>query len=158
MLSLPSSIFSGVPTDAQVVLLILRSRERAFNPLSPPPDTPTASDTKQELSNTAVDPNLDDGTEDDSNNEGEENDLTHRVGDRSKKAVKKGGGKILGGLRKAVKKVATIGADVKEADETKTEGEGEKFGSKFDRLFHPEKTKDEGSPECMSLFNTNVVR
>lgn len=142
-----------MPTDAQVVLLILRSHERVFNPLSPPPDTPTASDTKQELSNTSVDPNFDDGTDDDSDNEEGNSDLTHRVGDRSKKAVKQGGGKILGGLRKAVKKVATIGADVKEADETKAEGEGERFGSMFERVFHPEKTKDEGSPECMSVLD-----
>lgn len=65
------------------------------------------------------------------------------------KVVKKSRGKILGGLRTVAKKVATFGADVREADDG-TEGRREKVGNKIDRLFYQSRAKDDGTPECKS--------
>ncbi|KAL8280085.1 hypothetical protein RQP46_007415 [Phenoliferia psychrophenolica] len=48
-LHLRDSIFSGVPTNMQLTLHILRVKEAAFHPLPPPPDLPTDLDVKEEL-------------------------------------------------------------------------------------------------------------
>lgn len=116
----PSSIFSGVPTNAQLTLHLLRVAEASFNPIPSPPPAPTAVHVKDEVSKTGLDP---DGAEtadgadikvDDNGEpvvEGEMGD--GKAGRGVAGAVAQTGKKtLLGGLRMAAKKAATFKADV----------------------------------------------
>lgn len=118
--TLRSSIFSHVPTNAQLILHILRVQESTFAPLPPPPPAPTAQHVKDEVSKTGLDP---DGAETAEGGEvrldGEGNavvDDGEEGGDKGKgvtgQVVQTGKKTLLGGLRLAAKKAATFKADV----------------------------------------------
>lgn len=115
---LRSSLFSRVPNDPQVVLHILRIKEAEYNPLPPPPAAPSSSGDENATSETADDLYLQDldGSEDESivtvGSEGRDEHESKR-----KNVLKKGGKKILGGMQKAAKKVATLGADARIEEE-----------------------------------------
>ncbi|KAL8276463.1 hypothetical protein RQP46_011113 [Phenoliferia psychrophenolica] len=131
-----NSIFSGVPTNAQLVLHIARMAEEEFDPLPSPPLPPTATDTKNELSKTGIDEDAGNELVDDKTKSGDDPDddekpsVTHKV-------MAKGTKKLLGGLRLAAKKAATFRGDVTIADTR------QKVGNKVDRVFYQSRAKDD---------------
>ncbi|GAA5927527.1 uncharacterized protein JCM15063_005925 [Sporobolomyces koalae] len=150
-IDLRNSIFSGVPTHAQLVLHIVRVAERAYTPFPLPPAAPTASHMKA-----AVAAN---GIEDDSS--GSDNDGTHSVeagalagkphegedeeGDSQSvkdKVVHTGKKKFVSAFRKVAKKAATFRADVHIEGDTARQ----KVGNKIDRVFYQSRAKDDHTP------------
>lgn len=73
-----SSLYSGVPTDAQLTLYLLRQRELASQPLPRPPAAPTAAEAEAHLNDTSPMAEAHDESTIESVGDG---DGTHLVGD-----------------------------------------------------------------------------
>ncbi|KAM0746009.1 hypothetical protein T439DRAFT_330201 [Meredithblackwellia eburnea MCA 4105] len=142
-LDLRNSIFSKVPTNAQLVLYLARVAESEYEPLPSPPPPPTSKESKNELAKTGVDVEAEQGITDgvagkdstsEGDGEGDQPSLKHKV-------AAKGTKKFLGGLRLAAKKAATFRGDVQIADAR------QKVGNKIDRVFYQSRAKDTFTPE-----------
>ncbi|GAA5892908.1 uncharacterized protein JCM6883_007510 [Sporobolomyces salmoneus] len=148
-LDLRNSIFSGVPTNAQLVLHIVRVAERAYTPFPLPPPPPTASHMKA-----AVAANGLEGDDSDSEAEGshsveagslagkpheDEEDDSLSTKD---KVVHSGKKKFVSAFRKVAKKAATFRADVQVEGDTARQ----KVGNKIDRMFYQSRAKDDHTP------------
>ncbi|SCV70551.1 BQ2448_3313 [Microbotryum intermedium] len=121
-LDLRNSIFSKVPTNAQLTLHLLRVKEAANHPLPPPPPPPTPEHVKAEVEKTSdidgahelpdksakhVDTKT--GETDAGADEGDGDESRAGVRGAVVKTGKKG---LLGGLKLMAKKAATFHADV----------------------------------------------
>lgn len=147
-IDLRNSIFSKVPTNAQLVLHCLRVKEAMYDPLPAPPPPPS-QDVKDEIAKTAMGADTNDelgnpdhsnvDNSDDEHDEGELDDTSSGgVGSTVVKKTKKG---ILSGLKLTAKKAATFKADVTVA------GTKAKVGNKIDRMLYQGRAKDDGTPE-----------
>lgn len=145
-----SSIFSGVPTNAQLTLHLLRVAEAAYDPLPPPPPPPTPEHVQQEMSKTGIDPDSPppelklgpDGKP--VVMEGEqraEEDQDDNGGGVTSAVVNTGKKTLFGGLRLAARKAATFRADVT------VDGAKAKVGNKIDRFLYQSRAKDPETPD-----------
>lgn len=112
-----SSIFRGVPTNAQLLLYLHRNAERTSVPLSRPPPPPGAkSDENAELQDTSMAPEASDedvppanaptiGGDTADSSDASKHPPKHRLLNKAK-------GTIVSGVRSLAKKGATAGADV----------------------------------------------
>jgi hypothetical protein len=174
-----STIFSRVPTNAQLTLHILRVTERSYNPLPPPPPPPSAGHVKEKAGKPGLDPAARVGDDEhktivEADGQGAENDGEGKGEGKGlgAAAVKAGKKTILGGLKIAAKKAATIGADVT-VDGTKQKvslfrscrrrrvadrgcGGELQVGNKIDRLLYQSRAKDDETPHCWSLPRHNL--
>lgn len=107
-----SSILSGVPTDAQLTLHLLRVSEEVGEPLPPPPVAPALEETKKAIRDTQ-DPH---GIE--AAKEAQEAEDTRGM----KKAAKKTKSKTKGAFKKIARKMAGMGSDVAVVGEEKKRG------------------------------------
>ncbi|KAK4055784.1 hypothetical protein OIV83_000331 [Microbotryomycetes sp. JL201] len=156
-IDLRNSIFSGVPTNAQLTLHMLRVAEASFDPLPAPPPPPTPEHMQKELSKTGLDPEspppelklgpdgnpvtLDNDkavTTDDPDDKKEEG-LAGGVGSA---VVNTGKKTLFGTLRLAAKKAATFRADVS------VDGAKSKVGNKIDRFLYQSRAKDPETPDA----------
>lgn len=149
-----------MPTNAQVVLHIIRVAERHYTPFPLPPAPPTAQDMKEAVQSGGFDEDemgaagysagdtnqhsveagpLANQTLDEDEAEGDGNST------QGKKAS--GHGKIVGAFRKVAKKAAVFRGDVHVEGEPTTK---QKVGNKIDRLLHHSRAKDEMTPYCES--------
>jgi hypothetical protein len=116
MVVVDSSILSGVPTDSQLVLHLLREHERQLSPLPPPPPAPSVNEKKEQLQEHAIDTPVDDPTtstvSSDAEEEEEEEEGSPKKEGVRMRAFKAGGKKMVAGMQKVMGKVATVGADV----------------------------------------------
>lgn len=120
-----SSIFSGVPTNAQLVLHIVRVAERAYTPFPLPPPPPTASHMKAAVAANGIEDDTDSEEETGHSieagslagkKEGDEDDeSTHSTKD---KVIHTGKKKFASAFRKVAKKAATFRADVQVEGDT----------------------------------------
>ncbi|BGP14892.1 hypothetical protein JCM10213_003753 [Rhodosporidiobolus nylandii] len=154
-IDLRNTILSKVPTNAQVVLHVIRVAERAYTPFPLPPGAPTASHMKQAVQAGGFDDDEmgEDGyaangnaqhsveagalanksTSDDGDDEG--HSTKDKVGGKTK-------GKIVGAFKKIAKKAAVFHGDVHvEGESTK-----QKVGNKIDRFLYQSRAKDEETP------------
>lgn len=150
-LDMRNSIFSHVPTNAQLVLHCLRVKEAQFDPLPLPPPAPTPKHVKEEVNATGLGAdaadeldnpdhaNVDGPGEADEAAAEDENEDGSGVASKVVKPVKKG---ILSGLRATAKKAATFKADVT------IQGTKAKVGNKVDRMLYQSRAKDDGTPEA----------
>ncbi|GAA5955708.1 hypothetical protein JCM8115_006830 [Rhodotorula mucilaginosa] len=155
-IDLRNTLFSHVPTNAQVVLHIIRVAERHYTPFPLPPAPPTAQDMKEAVQSGGFDEDemgaagysagdtnqhsveagpLANQTLDEDEAEGDGNST------QGKKAS--GHGKIVGAFRKVAKKAAVFRGDVHVEGEPTTK---QKVGNKIDRLLHHSRAKDEMTP------------
>lgn len=148
-LDLRNSIFSGVPTNAQLVLHIVRVAERAYTPFPLPPPPPTASHMKAAVAANGIEDDTDSEEETGHSieagslagkKEGDEDDeSTHSTKD---KVIHTGKKKFASAFRKVAKKAATFRADVQVEGDTARQ----KVGNKIDRVFYQSRAKDDHTP------------
>ncbi|GAA6041850.1 hypothetical protein JCM8097_004506 [Rhodosporidiobolus ruineniae] len=157
-LDLRNSILSKVPTNAQVVLHVVRVAERAYTPFPLPPAPPTAEHMKQavqaggfdedEMSAEGYSASSSDkhsveagALANKSATEGEETD-DESGPSMTEKAAGKTKSKIVRAFKKVAKKAAVFHGDVH------VEGESakQKVGNKIDRLLYQSRAKDEETP------------
>ncbi|GAA5986387.1 hypothetical protein JCM10908_003732 [Rhodotorula pacifica] len=155
-IDLRNTLFSHVPTNAQVVLHIIRVAERHYTPFPLPPAPPTAPHMKEAVQSGGFDEDemgsagysAGDSTQH-SVEAGPLANQTHdedaEDGDGSSNHSKKAGahGKIVGAFRKVAKKAAVFRGDVHVEGEPTTK---QKVGTKIDRLLHHSRAKDEMTP------------
>lgn len=150
-----------MPTNAQVVLHLLRVAERHYTPFPLPPAPPTSQDMKEAVQAGGFDEDemgsagysagdsaqhsveagaLANQTHDDDDDENGD-------GDGASGSSKKGNahGKIVGAFRKVAKKAAVFRGDVHVEGEPTTK---QKVGTKIDRLLHHSRAKDDMTPFC----------
>ncbi|WRT66094.1 uncharacterized protein IL334_003047 [Kwoniella shivajii] len=152
LLDIRNSILSGVPTDAQLTLHLLRVAEALNAPLPRPPPPPLEGTPKEAIKDTTP---VTDTAEDDAEIAAaeEEGGLT----EAATKAKHKTKSHIMGAFKAAGKKMAGFHGDVA-VDGTKKQARteaidrgdadlttGEKIGSKVDKLLFRGNIKDEGS-------------
>ncbi|GAA6063507.1 hypothetical protein JCM10212_004769 [Sporobolomyces blumeae] len=147
-----NSIMSGVPTNAQLVLHIVRVAERAYTPFPLPPPAPTAKELKNAVSAAGIEGDSSDTDaeaghsieagalagkphEGDDEDEGDHASATDKVKHSGKK-------KIVSAFRKVAKKAATFRADVQVEGETTKQ----KVGNKIDRVLYQSRAKDDMTP------------
>ncbi|GAA5950814.1 hypothetical protein JCM21900_002026 [Sporobolomyces salmonicolor] len=149
-LDLRNSIFSGVPTNAQLVLHVVRVAERAYTPFPLPPNAPTAQHLKQAVQSGGIDEDTVDPDSSETHSveagalAGKDADEGDNNGDPStkEKVAAHGKKRIVTAFKKVAKKAATFRADVHvEGDSTK-----QKVGNKIDRMFYQSRAKDEFTP------------
>ncbi|GAA5864200.1 hypothetical protein JCM1840_006699 [Sporobolomyces johnsonii] len=149
-LDLRNSIFSRVPTNAQLVLHVVRVAERAYTPFPLPPNAPTAQHLKQAVQAGGID---EDAVEPDSSEthsveagalagkDADDGDNSEDPGAKEKVAAH-GKKRIVSAFKKVAKKAATFRADVHvEGDSAK-----QKVGNKIDRVFYQSRAKDDFTP------------
>ncbi|KAK4056525.1 hypothetical protein OIO90_002372 [Microbotryomycetes sp. JL221] len=154
-IDLRNSIFSGVPTNAQLTLHVLRVAEASFDPLPAPPPPPTPEHVQNEISKTGFDPESPppelklgpDGkpiTMDKEHQQGHEQEEEQGVagGGVGSAVVNTGKKTLFGTLRLAARKAATFRADVA------VDGTKQKVGNKIDRFFYQSRAKDPETPEA----------
>ncbi|WVW83609.1 hypothetical protein I302_105630 [Kwoniella bestiolae CBS 10118] len=153
LIDIRNSILSGVPTDAQLTLHLLRVAEALNSPLPRPPPPPLEGTPKEAIKDTTPATVT---AEDDVEvlEAEEEGGLTEATA----KAKHKTKSHILGAFKSVGKKMAAFNGDVavdgskKQARiEAIDRGEtdlttGEKIGSKVDKLFFKGHIKDDGTP------------
>ncbi|BGP38891.1 hypothetical protein JCM10449v2_002829 [Rhodotorula kratochvilovae] len=157
-IDLRNTLLSKVPTNAQVVLHVVRVAERAYTPFPLPPAAPTAEHMKDAVQSGGFDADemgadgfsAENGNqhsveagglanvtdEDDEHPEGESNPTAKdKIAHHSKS-------KIVGAFKKVAKKAAVFRGDVH------VEGEPlkQKVGNKVDRMMHHSRAKDEMTP------------
>ncbi|GAA6004837.1 hypothetical protein JCM11491_002250 [Sporobolomyces phaffii] len=149
-LDLRNSIFSGVPTNAQLVLHIVRVAERAYTPFPLPPSAPTASHMKAAVAANGIDGDSTD-SEDEASHSIEAGALAGKPHDEDDdddskstkdKVVKTGKKNFVSAFRKVAKKAATFRADVHIEGDTARQ----KVGNKIDRMFYQSRAKDDFTP------------
>lgn len=162
-LDLRNSILSGVPTDVQLVMHLLRVSEARYQPIPSPPAPPTSKHLQKELEKTSMDSESVHDTETDPElvEGGEEDDGL------GEKVVKKGKGKILGGLKAIAAKVSTFRGDVRDTNEDLAAGEGdaegekegkrEKVGGIIDRVFYQSSAVDDGTADGKYSLSSNIT-
>ncbi|GAA5962521.1 hypothetical protein JCM3765_003716 [Sporobolomyces pararoseus] len=149
-LDLRNSIFSGVPTNAQLILHIVRVAERAYTPFPLPPPPPTAPHMKSAVAANGVSGDSSDSEGEASHSieagelagkphEGDEEDDSVSTKD---KVVHTGKKKFVSAFRKVAKKAATFRADVQVEGDTARQ----KVGNKIDRVFYQSRAKDDHTP------------
>ncbi|GAA5893935.1 hypothetical protein JCM8208_001283 [Rhodotorula glutinis] len=157
-IDLRNTLFSKVPTNAQVVLHVVRVAERAYTPFPLPPAPPTADHMREAVQSGGFD-----GDEMGADGYSAENANQHSVeagglanhvdsdddDDTSStapstvdKMATKGKSKIVGAFKKVAKKAAVFRGDVAVEGETTKQ----KVGNKIDRLMHHSRAKDEMTP------------
>ncbi|GAA5861821.1 hypothetical protein JCM8547_008565 [Rhodosporidiobolus lusitaniae] len=156
-IDLRNSVLSKVPTNAQVVLHVVRVAERAYTPFPLPPAAPTAQHMKQAVQAGGFDEDEmgEDGYSASSGdkhsveagalaNQSVDEDGTDDEGSKSTSDKVKGKtkGKIVGAFKKVAKKAAVFRGDVHVEGETAKQ----KVGNKIDRLFFQSRAKDEETP------------
>ncbi|KAM0788664.1 hypothetical protein ACM66B_002763 [Microbotryomycetes sp. NB124-2] len=155
-IDLRNSIFSGVPTNAQLTLHVLRVAEAAFDPLPAPPPPPTPDHVQNEISKTGLDPEspppelklgpdgnpiaMDKSSTTDSGDEDKKDQGL--VGGVGSAVVNTGKKTVFGTLRLAAKKAATFRADVS------VDGAKHKVGNKIDRFLYQSRAKDPETPDA----------
>ncbi|GAA5988760.1 hypothetical protein JCM11641_006530 [Rhodosporidiobolus odoratus] len=156
-LDLRNSILSKVPTNAQVVLHVIRVAERAYTPFPLPPSAPTAKHMKQAVQSNGFDADEMGGdgysaeTSDQHSVEAgalanrhtrEEDDEEDNSPSTKEKLGHKSKSKIVGAFKKVAKKAAVFRGDVHVEGETTKQ----KVGNKIDRFFYQSRAKDEETP------------
>lgn len=160
LLASVSTLFSHVPTNAQIVLHIVRVAERHYTPFPLPPAPPTAQHMKEAVQSGGFDEDEMGGAGYSAANSNQHSveagplaNQTHEDEDEdagtNHETKAKGHGKIVGAFRKVAKKAAVFRGDVHVEGEPTTK---QKVGNKIDRLLHHSRAKDEGTPFCMSRF------
>ncbi|GAA5820815.1 hypothetical protein JCM3770_000351 [Rhodotorula araucariae] len=161
-IDLRNTLLSKVPTNAQVVLHVVRVAERAYTPFPLPPAAPTAEHMKDAVQAGGFDADEMGGdgysAEDANQHSVEAGALANQTdADGEYPAEGEGGAgavgakdklathsknKIVGAFKKVAKKAATFRGDVH------VEGEPfkQKVGNKVDRLMHHSRAKDEMTP------------
>ncbi|WVF71771.1 hypothetical protein IAT40_006579 [Kwoniella sp. CBS 6097] len=158
LLDMRNSILSGVPTDAQLTLHLLRVAEALNAPLPRPPAPPLKGTPKEAIKDTT--PATVTAEDDAEVLQAEEEGGLTEVATKAKHKTKS---HILGAFKAAGKKMAGIGGDVavdgtkkqariNETDTSESEKGGdlttkEKIGSKVDKLFFKGHIKDTGGEE-----------
>ncbi|WWC89593.1 uncharacterized protein L201_004518 [Kwoniella dendrophila CBS 6074] len=153
LIDIRNSILSGVPTDAQLTLHLLRVAEALNAPLPRPPPAPLEGTPKEAIKDTTPATVTADDDAEVAEAE-EEGGLT----EAATKAKHKTKSHILGAFKAAGKKMAAFHGDVA-VDGSKKQARieavergdadlttGEKIGSKVDKLFFKGHIKDEGTP------------
>ncbi|KAI5453283.1 hypothetical protein NCC49_006306 [Naganishia albida] len=133
-LDLRNSLLSGVPTNDQLVLHLLRVGERMNHPLPRPPPPPLAGTPKEAIKDTGPDP--DSELVDENGNFMDPDDLSTKD-----KIAHKSKSKLVNSFKAVSKRVAAIGADVT------VDGVRKKVGSKVDRVVFGDVLKDDGDDE-----------
>ncbi|GAA5906885.1 hypothetical protein JCM6882_006856 [Rhodosporidiobolus microsporus] len=157
-IDLRNSIFSRVPTNAQLVLHVVRVAERAYTPFPLPPRPPTAQHMKQAVQAGGFDEDEmgADGYSASSSDKhsveagalankplSEDGDEEDEGGPSAKEKVAgKSKSKIVGAFKKVAKKAAVFRGDVAVEGETTKQ----KVGGKIDRLLYYSRAKDEETP------------
>lgn len=155
-----NSILSGVPTDNQVVLHLLRQSEKVYRPLPPAPKWPADGSVQSDIQVDSIDPTSVDSDAahaeagihpDAADGEGtpEDEQTKEKAG-----LTRKAGVKALSGLRGVAKKAATFRGDVEITAPVKPEKAQDdrtlqqKAVDKVDQVFIKSKAKDEGSVDA----------
>lgn len=131
LLDLRNSLLSGVPTNDQLTIHLLRVGERANHPLPRAPPPPLAGTPKEQIKDTA--PNPDDELEDEDGNPMDPEDLSGKD-----KAVHKTRTKFVNTFKSLSKKAATFHADVT------VNGAKKKVGTTLDKALWGTYLKDNG--------------
>lgn len=118
-----SSIFSRVPTDAQLMLHLLRQRELLNNPLPRPPASATSAQAQKTLNDTSP---LSDAHEQDNTSSVGDGDESHLVGDGEHDEDGKGPSKLKSKMLGFGKKLAAKGATFRGAGKVEVLPEGGK--------------------------------
>lgn len=134
LLDLRNSLLSGVPTNDQLVLHLLRVGERSHRPLPRPPPPPLAGTPKEQIKDTA--PNPDDELVDEAGNPIDPEDLHGKD-----KTMHRAKSKIAGGLKGLSKRMAAFHADVS------VDGTKKAVGSTMDKMIWGSALKDDDHPE-----------
>ncbi|CAD6577000.1 MAG: hypothetical protein TREMPRED_001836 [Tremellales sp. Tagirdzhanova-0007] len=136
LLDMRNSILSGVPTDQQLTLHLLRVAEALNSPLPRPPPPPLKGTPKEAIKDTTP---ASISAEDDAElvEAQEEGGITQAAATAKHKTKSH----FLGVFQKAGKKMAGFHGDVA------VDGAKKQFGTKIDKLFYQGRTKDDGSPE-----------
>ncbi|GAA6005101.1 hypothetical protein JCM10207_008509 [Rhodosporidiobolus poonsookiae] len=155
-IDLRNSTFSRVPTNAQLVLHVVRVAERAYTPFPLPPPPPTAKHMKAAVQAGGFDSDEmgADGYASANSQQhsveagalanktdGEESDDESQPGAKDKVAAKSKS-KLVGAFKKVAKKAAVFRGDVHIEGETTKQ----KVGNKLDRIFYQSRAKDEETP------------
>ncbi|GAA6001212.1 uncharacterized protein JCM10292_006959 [Rhodotorula paludigena] len=163
-IDLRNTLFSKVPTNAQVVLHIVRVAERHHTPFPLPPAPPTAQHMREAVQSGGFDAD-EMGADGYSADSGDKhsveagalaNSSTTSGDDESSslgvkdKAAAHGKSKIVGAFKKVAKKAAVFRGDVHvEGSTTK-----QKVGNKIDRLLYHSRAKDDMTPHSFpAKFN-----
>ncbi|KAJ9095999.1 hypothetical protein QFC21_005362 [Naganishia friedmannii] len=132
-LDLRNSLLSGVPTNDQLVLHLLRVGERMNHPIPRPPPPPLAGSPKEAIKDTGPDP--DSELVDDAGNAIDVDDLSTKD-----KIAHKSKSKLVNSFKAVSKRVAAIGADVT------VDGVRKKVGTKVDRVIFGDVLADDAYP------------
>ncbi|KAJ9121504.1 hypothetical protein QFC22_002121 [Naganishia vaughanmartiniae] len=133
-LDLRNSLLSGVPTNDQLVLHLLRVGERMNHPIPRPPPPPLAGSPKEAIKDTGPDP--DSELVDEAGNPIDVDDLSTKD-----KIAHKSKSKLINSFKAVSKRVAGIGADVT------VDGVRKKVGTKVDRVIFGDVLNDDGDDE-----------
>ncbi|BGO90559.1 hypothetical protein NBRC10512_005278 [Rhodotorula toruloides] len=155
-IDLRNTLFSGVPTNAQLVLHVIRVAERAYTPFPLPPPAPTAEHMKEAVQSGGFDADEmgADGysAEDSEQHSVEAGALANKESDGG--SEKSGGSavdkvanhskhKIVGAFKKVAKKAAVFRGDVHVEGESSAK---QKVGNKIDRMLYQSRAKDDMTP------------
>jgi len=119
----PSSIFSHVPTEAQLTLHLLRQRELVNNPLPRPPNSITSVEAQEKLNDTSP---MSNAHEQDTTSSVGDGDESHLVGDGDHDEEGKGPSKLKSTVLGLGKKLAAKGATFRGAGKVEVLPEGVK--------------------------------
>lgn len=134
LLDIRNSLLSGVPSNDQLILHLLRVGEREYRPLPRPPPPPLAGTPKEQIKDTA--PNPDDDLVDDAGNPIDPEDLSGK-----EKTLHQTKSKIASGLKGLTKRMAAFHADVS------VDGAKKAVGSTLDKVVWGSALKDDDDPE-----------
>ncbi|KAL7410308.1 hypothetical protein BDY24DRAFT_400112 [Mrakia frigida] len=147
-LDLRNSIFSHVPTEAQLTLHLLRERERADNPLPRPPTSATSVEAQKKLNDTSP---MSNAHEQDTTSSVGDGDESHLVGDGDHDEEGKGPSKLKSTMVGLGKKLAAKGATFRGAGKVEVLPEGVKKPKRSTKtklsafILNRQELKDDGS-------------
>ncbi|KAK4684455.1 hypothetical protein P7C73_g5722, partial [Tremellales sp. Uapishka_1] len=134
MMDIRNSILSGVPTDAQLTLHVLRVAEVLNAPLPRPPNAPLEGTPKEAIKDSSpANMNEDDDAAIDA---AEEEGGVKEVATKAKHKTKE---KLMGAFKGVSKRMAAIGGDVS------VDGKEKNIGTRLDKMLFKGFTKDDGS-------------
>ncbi|BGP23695.1 hypothetical protein Rt10032_c05g2579 [Rhodotorula toruloides] len=156
-IDLRNTLFSGVPTNAQLVLHVIRVAERAYTPFPLPPPAPTAKHMKEAVQSGGFDADEmgADGysAEDSEQHSVEAGALANKEADGGEsdksgastvdKVANQSKHKIVGAFKKVAKKAAVFRGDVHVEGESSAK---QKVGNTIDRLLYQSRAKDDMTP------------